>query len=85
MEKGKNEKYFRITMESVDNDESLNFQSDIKTIWESKFDDEIDDILDGCISCLRGVGFTETTILKSMERSVNFHKEASVLKNNGEK
>lgn len=64
-------------MESVDIDESLSFQSDIKTIWESKFDDEIDDILDGCISCLRGIGFTEYTIIKGMEKNVNNHKKST--------
>lgn len=72
-----NEKYFRITMESKDIDQSSDFNSDIKIIWETKFDDEIYDIIDGCIACLRGIGFPENVIIRGMEQSVNNHKEST--------
>lgn len=78
----KEEKYFRVIIETADVDDDSNYNYKDRALWETGYPDiDIDNIIQGFIGCMRSIGYAEKSIYDAMEaecRSMHRLKEHAV-------
>lgn len=67
--------YFRVIVESANIQPHQSVQHSSKMVYESEFSDEsLENIIDGFISCMRGNGWLESTIIEGMRSAVESYE-----------